>query len=72
MGRKKMKKEITALLLAVLALSYTPLASAYVGPGLGVGVVATVLGTLLGILMLLVGVIWYPLKKLFRRFFPNK
>lgn len=39
-------------------------AEAYVGPGLGAGVIASVLGMLGGLLMLLFGAIWYPLKKL--------
>ena len=40
---------------------------AYVGPGMGAGAVAAVLGVLAGLLMLVVGVVWYPLKKLARR-----
>lgn len=43
-------------------------AFAYVGPGLASGTVAAVLGILAGIFMLIVGVIWYPIKRLYRRF----
>ncbi len=50
------------------AICYSPAAFAYIGPGLGTGAVATVLGVLAGILMLIVGVIWYPLKRLFKWF----
>lgn len=42
-------------------------AHAYIGPGLGAGVIAIVLGFLVGFLMLLVGVVWYPLKKLIKK-----
>ena len=48
-------------LLFLFLISAEP-ALAYVGPGLGAGVVATVLGILLGLLMLVVGVVWYPIK----------
>lgn len=40
---------------------------AYVGPGLGVGVVATVFGVLGAILLFVVGVVYYPIKRLFTR-----
>lgn len=42
-------------------------AHAYIGPGLGAGAIAIVLGFLVGFLMLLVGVVWYPLKKLIKK-----
>ncbi len=41
-------------------------AQAYIGPGLGAGVVASVLGILAGIFMLIVGIVWYPIKKLYK------
>ena len=51
-----------------LALALSPASvQAYVGPGMGAGAVAGVLGLLAGLLMLVVGVVWYPLKKLVRR-----
>ena len=55
------------LLLACLVLQ-PDLAHAYVGPGLGVGAVAAVLGSVFGILMLFVGVVWYPLKRFVSQF----
>ena len=48
------------ILLAPLA------AQAYIGPGVGAGVVATVLGILAGIGMLIVGTVWYPIKKFYK------
>lgn len=50
------------MVVALLLASVRP-AAAYVGPGLGVGIVATVLGILGGLLLLLVGAVWYPLKR---------
>ena len=59
-------KNSVVFLFAVSLLAYAPFASAYIGPGLGTGVVAAVLGTLAGLLMLIVGVVWYPLKRFVR------
>ena len=42
-------------------------AEAYIGPGVGAGVIATVLGVLAAIIMAFVAVLWYPLKRLFKR-----
>jgi hypothetical protein len=59
----------SALLKGVGALSlllYTSAALAYIGPGLGTGAAAAILGIFAGLAMLVIGVIWYPLKKLIR------
>ena len=53
-------------LLAFAVTGYSSLAFAYIGPGLGAGAIATVLGILTGLLMLIVGVVWYPIKRLIR------
>ena len=47
-------------------------AFAYVGPGLGAGALAAVLGVAGGLVMLIVGVIWYPIKRILRRIRPGK
>lgn len=52
--------------IALAMLLYTPTAAAYIGPGLGTGAAAAILGIFAGLVMLVVGVIWYPLKKLIR------
>ena len=36
---------------------------AYLGPGLGLGIVGTVLGVLFSVILGLVGIFWYPLKR---------
>jgi len=38
-------------------------AFAYIGPGVGAGAVVLTIGILLGVLLLFVGLIWYPLKR---------
>jgi O-antigen/teichoic acid export membrane protein len=54
------------LLLVTLA-GFAGSASAYVGPGLGVGVFGAILGAILAVLLAIVGVVWYPLKRLLKR-----
>lgn len=60
------------LVFVVMAVAYAPQAMAYIGPGLGMGAVVAVLGTVFGLLMLVVGVIWYPVKRLIRRLRSKK
>ncbi len=49
----------------VLALALVPgLAQAYIGPGLGAGAVAAVLGVLGAIFLALFAIIWYPIKRM--------
>jgi biopolymer transport protein ExbB/TolQ len=42
-------------------------AMAYIGPGIGVGMIATVLGILTAIVLAIFAVFWYPVKRLLRR-----
>ena len=53
--------------LSLMLLVHAPPAAAYVGPGLGVSAIAAIFGVLAAFLMLLVGSVWYPLKRLFAR-----
>lgn len=54
------------MMIAVLSLfMFAGTAQAYIGPGLGGGLVGALLAVLSGIFMLLLGVVYYPLKKLF-------
>lgn len=50
----------------MLAASADP-AFAYLGPGLGLGAITTALGVLGAILLGIVSVVWYPVKRLIRR-----
>jgi hypothetical protein len=51
----------------LLLLALAPQAQAYVGPGLGVGVLGAIVGVVFAVLLALVGMVWYPLKGLIRR-----
>lgn len=62
----------TLYVFASLFFIFSSPAHAYIGPGLGAGALATVLGVLLAVLMLVVGIIWYPLKRLIRSLKPKE
>ncbi len=42
-------------------------ASAYIGPGVGIGTLAIFVAVGVAVVLLLVGFVWYPLKRLLRR-----
>ncbi len=51
--------------LLASALGLFPLgALAYVGPGAGLGVIAVTISVLLGVVLLVVGFLWYPLRRI--------
>jgi hypothetical protein len=55
-----------AILLAVLVVAAPTAAFAYVGPGLGLGAIASFFALIGAILMGIVGFVWYPFKRLLR------
>jgi len=57
-----MKRWVAALCLLTAATS----AEAYVGPGMGLGVIGAVLGFLTAILLAVAGMVWYPVKRMLR------
>ena len=54
------------LLLLMSAIS-TDIAHAYLGPGLGLGAIGAVIGLFVAVFLSIVGVIWYPLKRMMRK-----
>ncbi len=60
---------VKALRFLALALALTaPLAAqAYTGPGLGLGAIGVAFGLVGSILLAIVSVVWYPVKRLVRR-----
>lgn len=58
---------VGALAVAACALWPTGPALAYVGPGLGAGALAVVIGLLGSVLLAVVAVVWYPLRRLLRK-----
>lgn len=63
----QLRKTMTAAgSILILATAADP-ALAYMGPGLGLGAIGTALGVLGAILLGIVSMVWYPLKRLARR-----
>jgi len=58
---------------ATLLLTLTPIqAYAYIGPGMGLGAAATVLGLFVAFILLLVGLIWLPIRRMLRQSKQNQ
>lgn len=53
-------------LICTLTLLLASPAEAYIGPGIGAGAIALVLGVLTAIGMAFVAILWYPLKRLLK------
>ena len=47
-------------------------AHAYVGPGLGLGALGVILGIFTSIFLAIIGIVWYPIKRLIRKFRKKK
>jgi hypothetical protein len=54
------------LLTALAVATFPAMAFAYVGPGAGITAIGSVLALLMGIVLAIVGFIWYPLKRFIR------
>lgn len=63
-----MQLKISLPLFAAVMMAAMPTpALAYMGPGIGLGAITTSLGILGAILLGLISILWYPLKRLVRR-----
>lgn len=63
-----MLKSLRQVILPAIALGIllpNP-ALAYIGPGAGLGAIAITVALVLGVLLLIVGLVWYPLKRLIK------
>lgn len=52
---------------ALLFLALTTPAHAYIGPGAGLGALFTLLAIVVGGILLVVGFLWYPIKRALRK-----
>ena len=57
---------VAGLCVIVLAFGAMP-AAAYIGPGLGLGVIASIFGAIAAFLMMIAGLVWYPVKIMLRK-----
>ena len=55
------------LKIIFIFFSFVSTAYAYLGPGIGGGILAATLGVVIAILAAIFGVIWFPLKRFFKR-----
>lgn len=58
---------LLAGLTAVLLIASPSAAMAYTGPGLGLGAIGVAFGIIGSILLGIVSIVWYPVKRLIRR-----
>ena len=57
----KINKKI--LLISIIFLSVTNNSYAYIGPGVGLGFIITTISILFGLLAMLFGLVWFPIKR---------
>lgn len=60
------KREIALGLVFAAAVLTPSMALAYIGPGVGAGAIAAVLGVLGSILLAIVAVLYYPIKRMMK------
>ena len=58
--------KMPALSAALLLASASP-AAAYIGPGLGLGALGAIAAVALSVLLAVVALVWYPIKRLLKR-----
>jgi O-antigen/teichoic acid export membrane protein len=54
------------IILVCTYFFYIGNAAAYVGPGLGLGVFGALFGAITTVILAIIGLFWYPLKRLYR------
>jgi hypothetical protein len=59
---------IFSVLCLFLATAIGNSAFAYIGPGLGAGTVAVILGVIGSVFLALFAIFWYPIKRLLKKF----
>ncbi|MBY8978129.1 hypothetical protein KHP62_20130 [Rhodobacteraceae bacterium NNCM2] len=60
-------RKLPLLLTAALFCTAATPAAAYIGPGLGAGAIATVLGVIGAVFLLIAALVYYPVKRLLKR-----
>ncbi len=60
------------ILVALSIIFISKSALAYIGPGLGLGLIASMVGLIFSILLFVLAIIWFPLKRLIKKNKLNK
>lgn len=55
------------IILIILFLLISNQAKAYLGPGIAGGILTASIGIVVGILVLIFGILWFPIKRFFRK-----
>ena len=55
------------LIYMFIMLSFSNEVSAYIGPGLGLGLIGAILGLIFSFFVLLFAILWFPLKKILKK-----
>ena len=53
--------------IALASSLFSPAAFGYIGPGIGLGTLGVILGVVVSVLLALVAVVCYPIKRVFRK-----
>jgi len=61
------RRSKTAIIVAALLTLAAAPAQAYVGPGAGLSAIGTLIALLATLFLAVVGFVWYPLKRVFRK-----
>lgn len=56
----------------LIFFSYSLNANAYIGPGIGLGALISVVGVILAIIFLLIALVWFPIKRYLRKKIDKK
>ena len=70
-----MVKTLYSVITPVIAVAlwlFSSNAHAYIGPGMGLGMAVTVLGLFIAFVLLLVGLIWLPIRRFLREQKKNR
>ncbi|WP_254451560.1 hypothetical protein [Ruegeria sp. HKCCA5763] len=59
-------RTVSLLYVGTLLLVLPNPAFAYIGPGAGLGAIAVTIAVILGVLFLIVGLVWFPLKRMLK------
>lgn len=59
--------KIQFIFVILILLAIPSYSEAYVGPGLGLGVIGAVIGVIAAVFLAFVGMLWYPIKRFILR-----
>ncbi|HKK30023.1 MAG TPA: hypothetical protein VKA18_06470 [Alphaproteobacteria bacterium] len=65
--KTSIKQKAVGLLTAAVLISVAGPAMAYIGPGAGITAIGTFFGVVGAVVLLIIGFLWYPLKRILRK-----